>query len=42
MKKINTTTDELLLSLDDEKEILEILEKDEFVSIEKVREELKI
>ncbi len=33
---------ELLLESDDEKEILEILEKDEFVSIEKVKEELKI
>ncbi len=33
---------DLLLESDDEKEILEILEKDDFVSIEKVKEELKI
>ena len=33
---------ELLLESYDEKEILEIIEKDDFVSIEKVKEELKI
>jgi len=33
---------DLLLESDDEKEILEIIEKDDFLSIEKVKEELNI
>ena len=41
MHKITNTTGELLLGSDDEKEILDIIEKDNFVSLEKVKEELK-